>query len=520
MKQRAPDEASIVAFLSDPATHGNPQGGVEHIETHGSRVFLAGNTAYKMKKPVNFSYMDFSTLALRKADTERELLFNKRTAPQIYRRVRAVVRNASGALVIGSADEGEPVEWLLEMARFDTEGVLDRVADRRELDPALMDMLARTIADFHGDAERRPDRGGHDLFVQNLQSNEIEFRTFSGVLFDPAHIETLARQSEALAYSNKELLDHRRDSGFVRHCHGDLHLGNIVLIEGTPVLFDCIEFSEDIACIDTLYGLAFLLMDLDYRGLKPHANRVLNGYLESTSYSDVPGNIKGLALLPLFLSCRAAVRAHVAARLWDAQDRPDALREKALSYFAAAQAFLKPEGPQLIAVGGLSGSGKTTLAKALAPEIGATPGALVLRTDVLRKRLAGVDPLEHLPVSAYTPEMSAKVYAELHRLARTGLAAGRTVILDGVYARPEERKGAEEISESLDVSFNGLWLEATPRDMGQRLDKRRGDASDANRTIMETQLGYDLGQMDWTTIDARDRLERTLALARAAIAPS
>ena len=291
----------------------------------------------------------------------------------------------------------------------------------------------------------------------------------------------------------------------------------MVLLDGQPTLFDAIEFNDAIACIDVFYDLAFLLMDLDHRDLRPFANLVLNRYLQQRD------ELAALALLPLFLSMRAAVRAKVAASL-EAVAEGDVekakRRDEAAAYFRRALGYLRPPPPRLVAVGGLSGSGKTTLARSLAPEVGAAPGALHLRSDVLRKQLAGVPELERLPAAAYTREASAAVYTELGRRAAQGLAAGHSVVVDAVFARPEERAAIEAVAREAGSDFAGLWLEADRSVLTARVQGRRGDASDADARVVTQQLTYDLGEITWQQLpagqlaselkaDALARLEKT-----------
>jgi predicted kinase len=314
------------------------------------------------------------------------------------------------------------------------------------------------------------------------------------------------------------LLDARAESGHVRRCHGDLHLRNVVLLDGQPTLFDAIEFNDAIACIDVFYDLAFLLMDLDHRDLRPFANLVLNRYLQQRD------ECAALPLLPLLLSMRAAVRAKVAASLEAIADNDTGKakqRNEAGVYFRRALDYLNPPPPRLVAVGGLSGSGKATLARALAPENGAAPGALHLRSDVLRKQLAGVAELERLPAAAYSAEATAAVYAELARRAAQGLAAGQSVVVDAVFARPEERADIEAVAQTVGTGFTGLWLAADRSVLTARVQGRRSDASDADARVVERQLTYDLGVIAWQRLpssrpaselkaDALTRLEKTL----------
>jgi hypothetical protein len=308
----------------------------------------------------------------------------------------------------------------------------------------------------------------------------------------------------------------RGRKGLVRRIHGDLHLGNIVLLEGRPVLFDAIEFSPLIASGDVLYDLAFLLMDLIERGLRPAANVVLNRYLLATGRAE---DFDGLATLPFYLSMRAAIRAKVtAARLRSSTaDKKDDIAKVARKYVDLARELIEPPPPLLIAVGGLSGTGKSALARALAPRLGAAPGAVVLRSDVERKALFGKDEQDGLPAHAYAPDVTARVYATIADKARRTAAAGHCAIVDGVFAKPQERMVMERSARALGVPFHGLFLEADLATRVARVGGRSGDASDADAAVARAQESYDLGALDWARVDASGNPEETLARARTAI---
>ena len=306
------------------------------------------------------------------------------------------------------------------------------------------------------------------------------------------------------------MLEARARGGYVRHCHGDLHLRNVVEIEAAAVLFDAIEFDDRLATIDVLYDLAFLLMDLGKRGLKAHASALLNAYLDADASS---GNLLGLAALPLFLSMRAAVRAKVELlrAVLAAPGRVDAVREEARAYFALAQDFLVLARPRLIAVGGLSGSGKSVVARAIAPHIGAFPGAVIVRSDFERKRLFGVGPLERLPQSTYAPELTERVYAMCRKRAFLALQGGHSVIVDAVHARAREREALAALAAACGVPFTGLWLEAPAKLLRDRIAARTADVSDATPELVDEQFGYDLGSLDFTLVDATRPLEEVAA---------
>jgi hypothetical protein len=505
------DQGEVGAFLSEPATYGPGIERVERVDTHGASVFLAGDRAYKMKRAVRYPYMDFSTLALRKVNCEREIALNRRTAPELYLGVEAVMRGAGGKLALGGP--GEPVEWLVVMRRFNQDGLCDRLARTGRLTLDLMRLLADEIAAFHHGAERldagTATGGGAAGMGAVIEENLSELRERPD-LFPPGDVAAFARTSRAALSRHAALLDRRLAAGFVRRCHGDLHLRNICVIDGRPRIFDAIEFNDAIACIDVLYDLAFLIMDLEHRGLRGHANLVLNRYLQHAA------EFSGLAALPLFVSVRAAVRAKVGVSVADSQSdalTTQALYDEAGAYFRAARAYLEPAPPRLVAVGGLSGTGKTSLARELAPGLGAPPGALHLRSDVLRKALAGVGELNHLAPESYGAEASAAVYAELARRTRAALGAGRAVIVDAVYAKPEERAAIEAVARDLGVPFHGLWLDCPEDVMIARVAGRRADASDATPEVVREQLAYDLGEVAWRRLEVSGALPATTAAA-------
>jgi hypothetical protein len=497
------DQAAVIAFLEE----GGLGEKVERVDTHGAVILLGRERAWKLKREVHFSFMDFSTLERREAAIRAELALNQRTAPQLYRRVLPVTQASDGSLRLDAA--GRPVEWLLEMTRFPTQAELDHLADRGVLTPELIDRLAEVVAGFHEGTEIDRERGGVTAFREVVEGNAGDLAE-AGLPRDDA--ETLTGLSRAELDRHAALIEARREAGEVRHCHGDLHLANIVLLDGEPVLFDCLEFSQDLATIDTLYDLAFLLMDLVHRDLASAATRLLDGY---SSLRDVDA---GLALLPLYLATRAAIRAKVSAfNVANAGAKAAHVRDEAARYLALALAALRPARPRLIAVGGLSGTGKSTLARHLAPGLGAMPGALTLRSDVVRKRMLRCPLGARLPADAYSRAASAAVYACLCQRAETLLGAGRTVIADAVYGEPAERRALEQVARKLGLPFHGFWLTG-PRDvLAGRIAGRRGDASDADIAVLDRQLArIDEAAVTWRKVEATgppDRLARDLAAA-------
>jgi predicted kinase len=311
-------------------------------------------------------------------------------------------------------------------------------------------------------------------------------------------------------------LDRRRRAGFVRQCHGDLHLRNVVLIDGAPVLFDGIEFNDDLACVDVLYDLAFLEMDLWGRGLLRHANAVWNAYLRES------GDLDDLSVMPLFLACRAAVRVKTSATSAALQSGTAAgadAAERARQYLGLADDLLEPRPAQLIAMGGFSGSGKSTLALAIAPNIGAVPGAVVLRSDEIRKHLLGVSPLQHLDSSSYAPDVSARVYAILAERAARVIRGGHSVIADAVFGHEAERAAIEQVAHAAGVPFTGLWLEASPETLAERTARRTHDPSDADASVVRRQLAAGAGDIRWHRINTMRPADVVIRLGLRALQP-
>jgi len=503
------DQSAIIAFLSTPEAFADGTKTVRRISTHISEVFIGKDRVYKLKRAVRYPYVDFSTLELRLKYCEAEVRINRRTAPHLYLDVTPITLDSTGQYRIGKT--GEVVDWVVEMARFDEGALFDRLAVAGKLDRHIMERLADNAATFHAHAAARQDGGGRIGIALTIENNAKAFAESGAGSVDAAKVADLTDRQHAELNDISVLLENRRRIGCVRHCHGDMHLGNIFLSPaGEPVLFDAIEFNKSMATVDVLYDLSFLLMDLDHRGLNVLATITMNRYL------DITGAAWGLSSLPLFLSLRAAIRSHVACAF--AADIDDAAlkaekRQEAREYLELALKYLDLSEPKLIAVGGLSGSGKSRLARDLAPHIGARPGARVVRSDVVRKRIAGIHPLDKLGPEGYSLEMTQKTYQAVFDEARAVLAAGHSVIADCVFSTPEERAAIETVAREFEVPFAGLWLEVAPEIMTTRVTKRTKNASDADAEVVRMQLRYDLGNIAWTKIESSGSREHTTALA-------
>ena len=486
----AQDEA--VRFLADPATHG-ARDPVETVATHISLIVLTGERAFKMKRAVKLPYADFSTPELRLAACRKEVELNSRTAPGLYLAARRITREADGRIAFDG--EGELIDAVVEMKRFDQSCLLDKMAAAGTITPDLARRIAHAVARFHADAPAVHAGAGAANLEAVLDINRAGFAE-SG-FFDARETEALDSALRAALARHAALLDRREAAGKVRRCHGDLHLRNICLLDGEPRLFDCIEFNDRLATVDVLYDLAFLLMDLWHRGLSHLAGLLANRYLDETDNDD------GFALLPFLMAVRACVRAHVGATQIAADGDPAGrLAGEARAYFDLATALLRPAPPRMIAIGGLSGSGKTTVADALAPHLGAPPGARVVESDRVRKALYGVPAETRLPQDAYRPEVSRRVYREMAARAERLLAGGGCVVADAVFDRQADRSDIEAVAAACGAPFAGVWLEADASLLRQRVGARTGGPSDATLDVLERQLERGPGDIAWHRLDA------------------
>ena len=488
-------QRDVFAFLQDPATHGRTEP-VIRIDTHGAAVFLAGPDVYKVKRSVRFPFMDFSTLEKRHAVCAAELVVNRGNAPELYLGIVPITCDGD-ALHLGGS--GEVIEWAVHLRRFDENATLDRLATNGPFSAALIDKLAQAIVAAH---RRAPLRAGDAATrtLRRLLQETVDELGAAAEVFPPDQVVMFGAALVAAFDRAEPVLLRRGERGQVRRCHGDLHLGNLVLINDAPVLFDALEFDEAIATCDILYDLAFLLMDLSKRCLYNNANRLFNRYLSLSD--DEPLQIEGLAALPLFLSFRAAIRAKVIADQFRLDPGSNHLRGEALAYFKAAIGFLAPVPPELVAIGGRSGTGKTTLATAIAPSLGRAPGALHLRSDIVRKHRFSVAETARLPGTAYKPEISAAVYDTLNDLAEAALRAGQAVIVDALHLLSEERDAIAAVAARAGVPFIGLWLEAPTEMLVRRVKDRRHDASDATPTVVVSQAKQAVGTVMWHRVDS------------------
>ena len=500
MTQNSKMQDDVIAFLS--CAKGHPGGGpVETIQTHGAMIFLAGDVALKIKRAVSYDYMDLSTLELREKVIRRELELNHPVAPEIYDTVIPVTREANGDLALDGP--GTPVEWVLRMRRFPASDELSVIADDGRLDDGLARSLGQAVFDFHAKSSRRSVDGA-TLIVDILDELDRVFADL-GDLLDTALIARFHAQSRAAVARIAPLLSQRGASGHIRRCHGDLHLHNLVLLNGKPVPFDALEFDEVLGTCDVLYDLAFLIMDLRHRSLGRAANIVLGSYLlAAMGHED-----DGLAALPLFMALRAAIRAMVLAQTAHATGSP--IGDEAGSYLTDAVAVLLPPAPALVLVGGLSGSGKSTVAQELAPQIGAAPGAILLRSDTERKALRGAELGTHLAASEYTPQARAAIYEKIVQRAGDILKTGHSALIDATFLDPDDREKAAAAAAATGVALHRFWLDAPLEILIDRVMARHGDASDANAEVVRAQYASATRPADWHLIATSGTVADTVA---------
>lgn len=484
-------QANVVAFLKSGAAF-TAAAPVEVVETHGAYVFLCGDEALKLKREVRYDYMDLSTPERRHAMLLRELALNSATAPEIYRDVLPITSFAGTALSLDGL--GEPVDWVLRMHRFPAEDELERIAERGALDERLATAIGSAIACLHRTAPVSKHDGAvliRDILAE-LRRVFSEFEAAPGT-------ERLAEwtvAANAAFLEQQDLLRQRGHTGHVRRGHGDLHLRNMVLIDQRPVPFDALEFDETLGTCDILYDLSFMIMDLIHRNLRPQACRTLDAWLRDFRGTEDAG----LAALPLFLSLRAAIRAMVLLQSDKVQQHRAAPAQEVRAYLDLSCDALKAVPARLVAVGGYSGSGKTVVARALAPAIGVMPGAVMLSSDLERKACQSTE--AHLDARTYTADQRAAIYAGMLDRATVALDAGHSAILDATFADVMMRAAAEDVARRANVPFSGIWLSATRDLLASRILNRRGDASDADVTVLDRQIARGAGEISWTVIDA------------------
>jgi aminoglycoside phosphotransferase family enzyme/predicted kinase len=478
----------LIERLREPRRYPHAADGIELIETHISWVLLAGEYAYKLKKPVDLGFLDFTSLEARRRYCLEELRLNRRTAADLYLEVVPIGGSPADPLVGATP----AIEYAVKMRRFDQDALLDRVARRGGLEPATVDRLADAVAAFHATAARATQASGFgtpERVRAPAEQNFDQLAALAGAADEVAELAALRRWTGREFAARRDAIEARRRAGFVRECHGDLHLGNVALIGGRPVPFDCIEFNDDFRWIDVMSEVAFLVMDLVDHRLDALAWRCLNRYLEAT------GDYEGLAVLRFHLVYRALVRAKIAgirARQGGLDEAArSALAAQRRDYLALARRLADDARPAIVLMHGLSGSGKTTAAQAVVE----TLGAVRVRSDVERKRLLGLGALERtgaaLDSGAYGPDATRRTYERLRAAARAIVDAGLPAIVDAAFLRRADRDAFRALARGLGVPFaiaTCVAPEAVLRERVAARERAGADASEASVAVLERQL--------------------------------
>jgi uncharacterized protein len=479
---------NLIKALQNPELYDHPVRDFQVLETHISWVILTGDFAYKIKKPMDFGFLDFSTLDRRKYFCEEELRLNKRLADSLYLEVLPITGTADAPALGGS---GEAFEYAIRMRQFDQDGLFDKQQERGQLQEEQLTSLARQVAEFHETlppvAANKP-LGTPDAVFAGMQENFDQVRPMLDEPFLLDQLDNLEAWTRATFERFQPLIAQRHAEGYVRECHGDLHLANITVFQAEVTVFDCIEFSEPFRWIDVINDLAFLLMDLESRGESRLANLVLNHYLEYR------GDFQALPLLTLYKAYRAMVRGKIALFTMGNPSLSDSekadLMQRYREYAQLAEDYSRFPNPYLLATTGLSASGKSVISREMAAEL----GLIRLRSDVERKRLHGLGPLDSsksgIGEDLYSPEANQRTYERLAELAKTLLLAGMPVIVDAACLKRAERDLLTDVAENLGLPFALIHCEATEETRRRWIRERDGDASEATEELLETQASW------------------------------
>lgn len=480
-------EVSIPALIEQmlqPGFYPHPvKEPIELVQTHISYVLLTGDYAYKVKKPMNFGFLDFSTLEKRGHFCQEELRLNQRGAAELYLEVFPVTLVGEQYQLGGT---GEAVEYVLKMLQFPTEALFNKMFEQGQLNEALVEELGRVVAEYHDTKTVTNDYirsfGEVEQIRAAFDENYEQTQKYIGGPQTQQQFEETKEYTDKFFAERRELFESRIQKNYVRECHGDLHLGNICLWKEKIWLFDCIEFNEPFRFVDTMFDVAYAVMDLEGQQRPDLSNAYLNTYVEVT------GDWEGLQVLPIYLSRQSYVRAKVTSFLLDDPSVPSSVKEevakKAANYYKLAWEYTKPRQGRLILMSGVSGSGKSTTARYLARQL----GAIQIRSDAVRKHLAGIGLLERGGDDLYTAAMTQKTYARLLELGILLASQGYSVILDAKYDRQQLREEVIASAVEHQLPLQIISCTAPLEVLQQRLDDRTGDIADATADLLESQI--------------------------------
>lgn len=492
------DQLKVVAFLKEAKNYPHSVQHITHIETHISHLFLTGEYAYKLKKAIKFDFLDFSTRENRKKYCNEEIRLNSRFAPELYLRVVLIIEAGEKLFFESETSEGTEIDYLIKMLQFDESTLFDRLAAEGLLNESLLIQITDVISQFHLEADHQPGFWGVESVERILENSLAECAPYCEDHTEQMRLELLRRSLLEDFFKLQELIL-KRQTTHVRALHGDLHLRNMCIFKGKVLLFDGIEFNPELSNCDVWADIAFFIMDLMFRNYRESAALVWNRYLEATD------DFEGLKLLELYVSYRALVRAKVAfltsSTAVDEISKNKA-RDEGRAYLDLAMDSLNKGKACIIAIGGISGSGKSTIASELAKRV----QGVHLRSDAVRKHIAGVPLLEHGSKEVYSDVMSEKTYNGLAQRARHVLGAGYIVFVDAVFSSLKQREDIESLARSLSVPFFGIWCELLSELAKERVRLRTGDISDADEDVVTLQESilkesFQLGEPEWHHLD-------------------
>jgi len=513
-------DTSLVNNLQNPDLYDHPTPHFQLIETHSSWVILTGEYTYKLKKPVDFEFLDYSTLAKRKHFCQREIELNRRLAPKIYLEVVTITGSPEQPQING---ENEIIDYAIKMREFSQKNILTHLLEKDKLTESLLDKLAMNIANFHQTTEVVPLAENYGTPEQIYAPVVQNFDQIRPLLTKPTDIAELDRLEEWAAQQQQALtkiFKQRKQQGFIRACHGDLHLGNMVLIDDQPVIFDCIEFNEDFRFTDTMADLGFVVMDLQEKQRFEDANRLINIYLQQT------GDYAGLQVLPYYIAYRAVVRAKVALFALHqpglSAQQKEQITEGYRHHLIVANCYTQPTQPLLIIMHGFSASGKSTIAQQLVGPL----SAMQIRSDVERKRMQGHDVAAqlHSPVNKglYSFEMHDKTYQHLATLADNVLRSGYSVIVDATFLQQPHRRWMQHVAEQHNIPRVIIDCQAPTSVLQQWLTERQTQGekvSEARLDIlaMQQEMADPLTaeeKQHAITLDVSDKIDLTQLLVQ------
>lgn len=472
----------LIQQMLQPAFYPHPVcDKIELIQTHVSFVLLTGDYVYKVKKPVNFGFLDYSTLEKRRHFCEQELVMNKRGAGEIYLEVLPISQSGEAYQLGGN----EPVEYTLKMKQFPQEALFVNLFEQDKLSEKDLEELGKVVANFHKQCPSNDyvrTFGKASQIRQAIDENYQQTVKYIGGPQTQQQFDETKKFTDSFFEEKEDLIESRIANNWIRECHGDLHIRNIALWQDKILLFDCIEFNEPFRFVDVMFDIAYAVMDFDARNRPEFGNAYLNTYIEQT------GDWEALEVLPLYLSRQSYVRAKVTSFLLDdpavsAEEKQKA-SDIAAQYYKLAWQYTQPKQGKLILMSGVSGSGKSTTAKQLALRL----NAIHIRSDAVRKHLAGIALNERGGAEVYTAEMTQKTYSRLLELGTKLALAGWTVILDAKYDRQSLRQDVIKQAEKHQLPLQIYHCTAPEEVLRERLEKRTGDIADATADLLASQL--------------------------------